>query len=297
MIGRLIVAGALGVAVSATGALAADLAPAPIPTPAEPAQTCDFFQAQLIGLLCGHTAYVAPGVHGDGLTNESTTSVAPAPPAPGGVLAQKWDYKNTSEVDDLRRFALAGGAILRDRRSPPVRQHIFEPVRADRRRLAHVHEPVRVRLHRGMGGRRRGGDALGHPPEYPVRKRALRVQHRRQASSSSPAAAPIRGAICNRSAGGRARSCRSAATGLSLNYLATNLVQHFDNPGLYDLQNTTRVLLASDAYGWAVGPRARRGDRVVARPRGPIRAGSRRNSAARRCFSRSATRRFPCFAT
>src|SRR6185437_16241378 len=44
-------------------------------------------------------------------------------------------------------------------------------------------------------------------------------------------------------------------SGLSLTYLSTNLFERLDNHGFYDLQNTTRVLLGNDAYGWAIGPR------------------------------------------
>src|SRR6185437_11608134 len=47
MIGRLIAATALGVVASVTGALATEAAPA-----VEPAPSCDFFQAELIGVLC-----------------------------------------------------------------------------------------------------------------------------------------------------------------------------------------------------------------------------------------------------
>src|SRR6185437_16774522 len=71
MIVRGIVAAALGAVVSATGALAD-------PAPVEPAPTCDFFQAELIGVLCGHTAYVAPGVTGGGLTINRSSFTAGA---------------------------------------------------------------------------------------------------------------------------------------------------------------------------------------------------------------------------
>src|SRR6185437_6556144 len=102
MIVRGIVAAALGAVVSATGALAD-------PAPVEPAPSCDFFQAELIGVLCGHTAYVAPGVQGSEETRNWTTISAPAGGfhgggfhgggggGGGGTTVQHWDDRNIYE--------------------------------------------------------------------------------------------------------------------------------------------------------------------------------------------------------
>jgi hypothetical protein len=253
MIGRLIVAGALGVAVSATGALAADLAPAPVPAPAEPAQTCDFFQAQLIGLLCGRTAYVAPGVHGDGETIESTTSVAPAPPAPGGQLAQKWDYKNISESMTLAvspwqgvRFYATGEALQYDN----TYSSQFTPTGGGLPTSTNLSASGSIAGWEGVGGAATLWDTHLNTPFGNVHY-LLNIVGGVQ---FFPGGGPYPGRDLQQIGWQSGAQLPLGGTGLSLNYLATNLVQHFDNPGLYDLQNTTRVLLASDAYGWAVGP-------------------------------------------
>jgi hypothetical protein len=79
---------ALGVAMAALagGARAAGTGPAE-------AAGCDFFQAELIGVLCGGTGYVAPGGQGSEETiNRTSTLNSGFPHGSHGVQTERWTY-------------------------------------------------------------------------------------------------------------------------------------------------------------------------------------------------------------
>jgi len=251
MIGRWIVAAALGVVVSTTGAMAADLAPAPSPPQVEPAPTCDFFQAELIGVLCGHTAYVAPGVTGGGLTINRSSFTAGAG---GGTTTTHTTSQTISEGlgaavspwQGVRIFASAS-AFQYDRNFSGA----FAPNGGGAPSFANLQSSGSIAGWQGIGGEATLWDTHMQTPFGDMRY-VLNVvgnlkffpggsfyseRDLQQIGWQSGAELPLGG------------------SGLSLTYLSTNLFGHISNPGLYDLENTTRVLLGNDAYGWAIGPR------------------------------------------
>jgi hypothetical protein len=257
MVGRWIVAGALGLAVSVTAARADGF----VPTPNEPAPTCDFFQAQLIGVLCGHTALVSPGVTGGEETINRTTAVAPSPHhfhggGLGGTTSEKWDYQSTYEAMTLAvspwqgvRFHMTGEAFQY--------QDSYSSLFTSSGGGGFHAAPTNLSLSGSYGGYQEIGgestlwdthmqtpfggmhyvmDIIANLDFLPggglYQERDLQ-----QIGWQSGAALPLGG------------------SGFSLTYLSANLFERLDNPGFYDIQNTTRVLLANDAYGWAIGPR------------------------------------------
>jgi hypothetical protein len=48
---------------------------------------------------------------------------------------------------------------------------------------------------------------------------------------------------------------RLGGSGLSLDYFSATFLQRIDNPGVVDAESQSRLLLASDLFGLAVGPR------------------------------------------
>lgn len=251
MIGRWIVAGALGVAVSATGALAADLAP--VPPPAAPAPACDFFQAELIGVYCGRTAFVAPVVNGGEYTVNRTTFT---PGAGGGTFSQRWDYQRTYESMTLAvspwqgvRFHASGEAFQYDNsysglfapnpggfRAPFATGSSNSGDIGGWQEIGAAATLWDTHMQTPFGSMRYVVDILGNleflPGGGPYQGRDLQ-----QIGWQSGAALPLGG------------------SGMSLTYLSASLFDRLDNPGFYEIENTTRVLLASDNYGWAIGPR------------------------------------------
>ena len=256
MIARWIVAGALGLAVSATGARGADLAPVPAPL-VEPAPTCDFFEAELIGVYCARTAFVAPGVSGDEETVNRTT-ISPPPvgfPRGGGTRTQHWDYRNVNESMTLAfspwqgvRFHVTGDALQYDNSysglyTPNAGGFRLAPTNLSSsgsyggwQEIGAAATVWDTHMQTPFGGMHYVLDVIGNLEFLPggglYQQRDLQ-----QLGWQSGAALPLGG------------------SGLSLTYLSANLFERRDNPGFYEIKNTTRVLLADDAYGWAIGPR------------------------------------------
>jgi hypothetical protein len=264
MVGRWIFAGALGLAVSASGALADQAAPQ-----AEPGPTCDFFQAELIGVLCGHTAFVAPGVTGGGETINRTTTSTPAPVAfhggghggfhgggGGGTTSERWNYQNTYEAMTLAvspwqgvRFHVTGEAFQYNDsysslfmpggggfHSPTPTNTSFSGSYGGWQEIGAAATLTDTQIHTPFGAMHYVVDVIGNLDFLPggglYQQRDLQ-----QLGWQSGAALPLGG------------------SGLSLTYLSANLFERIDNPGFFEIQNTTRLLLADDAYGWAIGPR------------------------------------------
>jgi len=249
MIGKLIFAGALGVAVSATGALAADLAPAP--PPVEPAPACDFFQAELIGVLCGRTAFVAPGVTGGGQTINRTTFTA----GPGGGTTTSQATSQSiyeglgfavSPWQGVRIFA-NGSAFQYDNSFASQ----FTPNGGGAPAFTNLQSSGSIAGWQGIGAEVTLWDTHMQTPFGNMRY-VLNVVGNLQ---FFPGGGPYPDSNLQQIGWQSGAELPLGGSGLALTYLATNVFEHLSNPGLLDIQNTTRVLLADEAYGWAIGPR------------------------------------------
>lgn len=251
MIVRLMLAGALGIAVSATGAVAADLAPAPAPPPVEPAPTCDFFQADLIGVLCGHTAFVAPGVIGGGETINRTTFT---PGAGGGTTTSHATSQTIYEgveaaVSPWQGVRIyASGSALQYNNSFSSQ---FAPNGGGAPTFANISNSGSIAGWQGIGAEVTLWDTHMQTPFGDMRY-VLNVLGNLE---FFPGGGPYPDRDLQQIGWRSGAELPLGGSGFSLAYLATNLFEHLGNPGFTDIQNTTRVLLADDAYGWAIGPR------------------------------------------
>ena len=238
---------ALGLAVSATGALAADLAPVPAPAPPPAAPACDFFQAELIGVFCGQTAYVAPSgqVSRETINQNSATA--------GGTTAQRSTYDRAYESMTLAvspwqgvQFSATGEAFQYD--DSYWRQ--FTPNGGGAPTTTSIDRSGDIAGWQGVGAAATVWDTRFNTPFGNIRS-VLDVVGNLE---FFPGGGPFRGRDLQ-DLGWRSGAEMQLGGGLSLDYLATNLFERFDNPGIYEYENTMRVLIASDAYGVAIGPR------------------------------------------
>jgi hypothetical protein len=235
-------------AFAAATAARADGAP---PTGQGPA--CDFFEAQLIGVLCGHTAYVAPGVLGGDETIKSTTSVSPAGAGGPGTLTQHWDYQSVYESMTLAvspwqgvRFHVTGEAFQYDNSYWSQ----FAPSGGGAPTTTNLSASGAYAGWQGIGAEVTLWDTHFDTPFGNVHY----VFNAVGGLQFFPGGGPYPGRDLQQIGWQSGAELRLGGSGFSLDYLATNLLQHFDNPGLYDLENTTRVLLSNNAWGVAIGP-------------------------------------------
>jgi hypothetical protein len=240
-------AGALGLfAALAPGAVWADSTGAP-------AETCDFFQAQLIGVLCGHTAYVGLGVVGGEFTDNRTTTVLSQRSRRGssGTLVQHWDERSIFEDAILAvspwqgvRFHVSGEAFQYDNDYTRDASHVagfrFGPPIT----TAHV------------TGSYAGWETIGAEATIMDRQTA---SGRYILNLVGGAQLFPGGGIYNQrdlqqigwESGAR---WNIGASGLSVDYASQTFLQRFDNPGVFRLASLSRLSLANDAYGVAAGP-------------------------------------------
>jgi hypothetical protein len=253
MIGRLSVAGALAVAFSVTGALADG-------TPAAPEPSCDFFQAQLIGLFCGHTAFVEAGGEGTGETIKRTTTDVShfhGHGFGGGTTVEKWNYQNAYESMTLAISPWQG-----------VQFHVTGE--------AFQYDDSYSSLFTGGGGHFGGGPTLTIQSASGAYggwqgfggAATLWDSHMQTPFGNVRYLLNVVGDLQFLPGGGlygerdlqqigweSGAELPLGGSGLALDYYGVNLLQHLDNHGFYEIQDTQRVLLADDAYGWAIGPR------------------------------------------
>jgi hypothetical protein len=251
MIGRLIVAGSVGLVVSATGALAADLAPAPAPPPVEPAPTCDFFQAELIGVLCGHTAFVAPGVTGGNVSIDRSTFTS----GPGGGTTTS--HTNTQNISEGLAVAVDPWQGLRIFASTSAFQYdhsfssAFAPNDGGAPTFYNLSRSGSIAGWQGIGAEATVWDTHMQTPFGNMRY-VLNIVGNLE---FFPGGGPYPDRDLQQIGWQSGAELPLGGSGLSLTYLATNVFAHISNPGVYDFENTNRLLLASEAYGWAIGPR------------------------------------------
>jgi hypothetical protein len=237
-------------AVWTTGALADEA------TPAAPAPACDFFAAELIGEFCGHTAYVAPFGGGSDETINQTRTVPPRPlpfRRGGGTIFKHWDYQNTYEGVTLAvspwegvRFHVSGEAFQ------------FDDSYSTHNTLSGFHRNVVT-----------PPDSGGVPGWFDIGVEATiwdthfgtpfgNVHYVFNAVGGMqlfPGGGPYRDRDEQHIGWQSGAELPLGGSGFSLDYLATNLLRRFDNPGIVDFDDMTRVLLANNAWGVAIGPR------------------------------------------
>src|SRR5579863_442299 len=247
MRGMLIVAGACFAA--ATGAFAAE----PPPVADAPAPACDFFEAELIGVFCGHTAYVAPSGQGGGETINRTTVVKPVSRfRRGGTTVQRWDYRNAFEAMTLAispwqglRFHITGEAFQYDNNY--WSQSTFSGGGHFGNGVATAHESGSYSGWQDVGAEATIWDRQTASGRY--------VFNLAGGLQTFPGGGAYRGRDLQQIGWESGAQWRLGGSGLSLDYFSTTFLQRFDNPGELRAASATRLLLASDAYGVAVGPR------------------------------------------
>ena len=250
MIFKWIFAGALGLAASVTAAWA-DGAAAPL---TEPAPTCDFFQAQLIGVFCGHTAYVGAFGGGSDETVNQTRTVPPTRffPRSGGTTYKHWDYQNAYEGVTLAvspwqgvQFHVSGEAFQ------------FDDSYSTHDTFFGFHHNVITPPDSGgiPGWAEIGGAATLWDRQLQTPFGAIHtVTNVIGNFAFTPGGGPYPGRDLQQLGWESGAELPLGGSGFALTYLSSNVFERLDNPGFFDIQNMTRVMLANDPYGWAVGP-------------------------------------------
>jgi hypothetical protein len=217
--------------------------------------TCDFFQAQLIGVFCGRTTYVAPSGQGGDETINVTKTVAPAHGfhgAGGGTTVQHWDYRDAYESMTLAvspwqgvRFHATGEAFQYDN----TYWSQFTPAGGG------FHGPGVTTAHES--GSYGGWQAVGAEATLWDRQTATGryVLDIAGGMQFFPGGGVYRGRDLQQIGWESGAEWRLGASGLALDYYSTTFLQRFDNPGEVAAESTSRLLLASGVYGIAVGPR------------------------------------------
>ena len=230
---------------------------------------CDFFAAELIGVFCGHTAYVAPaGQFGEETVDRKTT----APPHfrfGGSTTVQRWDYRNAFESATVAispwpgvRFHISGEAFQFD-------DSYQGQTSSGGGGGGHIgggggHFPGG-----GGGGFGRGGsteETSGNSGGWQsIGVEATVWEQQSHASryvfnlvaglQMFPGGGPYRGRDLAQVGWESGAQWRLGGSGLSLDYFSVTLLQRLDNPSIFQAQSASRLLLASDAFGVAIGPR------------------------------------------
>ncbi len=251
MRGLLFAAAAFFAAGFGGAAFAADAPPV-----ADAQAPCDFFEAQLIGVFCGHTGYVAPSGQGGEETINQTTTTRPSRGfhggGGGGTTVQRWDYRDAYESMTLAvspwqgvRFHVTGEAFQYDNNYWSQ----FTPSGGG------FHGPGVTTAHDSgsyAGWQDVGAEATIWDRQTATGRYVLDVAGGMQ---FFPGGGPYRGRDAQQIGWESGAEWRLGGSGLSLDYYSTTFLQRIDNPGELRADSASRLLLASDAYGIAVGPR------------------------------------------
>jgi hypothetical protein len=212
-----------------------------------PAAACDFFQAQLIGLLCGGTGYVAPEIGGGNLTR-NRTSFSPPHNGFGGITrTDHWDDRQTYEDATVAvspwqgvRFHVTGEAFqYNDRDSTVIRRGLGESSSVSKWSGAYG------------GWQTFGVEATIMDRQTETGRYVLNLIG---GAGYFAGGGVYQGRDRQRIGWESGAQWRLGGSGYSVDYFSQTLFERFDNPGELRVESSSRLLIASDAYSVALGP-------------------------------------------
>jgi hypothetical protein len=213
---------------------------------------CDFFAAQLIGVFCGHTAYLAPAGQFSEETIKRTTTTRQIGRIPARTTVERWDYRSASESATVAfspwqgvRFHASADAFQFDdsyqRQSTPPGGGGFHFLGAS----SHADGG-------GLGWQEIGAEATVWDRQTDSTRTVFNLAGGLQLFGGG---GPYRSRDLQQVGWESGAEWRLGGSGLSLDYFSATFLQRFDNPSALEAQSTSRLLLASDAFGVAIGPR------------------------------------------
>jgi hypothetical protein len=240
------------------------------PPPVAAAAGCDFFQAELIGVLCGGTGYVAPGVTGgEEVVNGATT----VPVAHGGGFgrgrhgfnggaqliygsaSERWDDQSVNEsltlaVSPFQGFRMhVTGEAFQYQDDYTLRtangvQQLFAPG---------AHGVQQLSASGAYGGWQGfGAEATVWDQTTETGRYVLNVSGGLQ---FTPGGGLYSGRDLQQIGWESGAQWRLGASGLTVDYFSATFLQRFDNPGEIRATSGSRLLLSSADWGVAIGPR------------------------------------------